>query len=446
MDMAQNMNSSPNLAVDSKNDLIPELKIISAHESKFSSLTLLIVTIILFFSTQIISVKWQEIVILIGVLLFHELGHLVAMKLLKYKDVKMFFIPFIGAAVSGKSRNDTAVKSCIVSLMGPFPGILMGVFLYFLFILTKNYFVFKTAQVMLLLNAFNFLPIMPLDGGRYIDVLFVNRRYFRFLFAFIGAVSFLLLASSAKDIVIGILGVFTMYVALSNFKLHGISNDLRSKGITATSVNDLIEDESAMQVVVNKLQSSYPKLFKPKMIYRAIFNQLTVIVDTIRFVPAKLFPKIILLIAYLVLVLASLLVAISFIAADYKEVPRIAEINGEKYVYVERHLFGQKKSECPVNEALYYDGKGTVFGTEAGSISGTFYYANGYRTGEWLTFDASGETVEKISYDKGRLLTISRLENGEWKTDSYGDLSFFRRCAEDIQRLSQPFKSCYNYF
>ncbi|MFZ2631116.1 MAG: site-2 protease family protein [Desulfosalsimonadaceae bacterium] len=317
MDMAQNMNSSPNLAVDSKNDLIPELKIISAHESKFSSLTLLIVTIILFFSTQIISVKWQEIVILIGVLLFHELGHLVAMKLLKYKDVKMFFIPFIGAAVSGKSRNDTAVKSCIVSLMGPFPGILMGVFLYFLFILTKNYFVFKTAQVMLLLNAFNFLPIMPLDGGRYIDVLFVNRRYFRFLFAFIGAVSFLLLASSAKDIVIGILGVFTMYVALSNFKLHGISNDLRSKGITATSVNDLIEDESAMQVVVNKLQSSYPKLFKPKMIYRAIFNQLTVIVDTIRFVPAKLFPKIILLIAYLVLVLASLLVAISFIAADY---------------------------------------------------------------------------------------------------------------------------------
>ncbi len=445
MDMAQKMNGSPNPTVDLKNDLIPELKIIGSNQSKFSSLTLLIITIIMFFSAQIISAKWQEILILIGVLLFHELGHLVAMKLLKYNDVKMFFIPFIGAAVSGKSRNDTAVKSCIVSLMGPFPGVLLGVVLYILFLLTKNYYVFKTAQVMLLLNAFNFLPIMPLDGGRYVDVLFINRRIFRFIFTAIGAVIFLLLASAGKDMVLGIIGVFTAYAALSNFKLHGISNDLKSRGIKAASVNDLIEDEGALQVVIDKLQAGYPKFFKPKVIYRAIYNQLTVIVDTIKFVPAKLLPKILLLATYLTLVSASILVTFFFLAANYKEIPRIEEIDGKKTVYVERHLFGKKVNECPVDAALYYDGKGTGFGDD-GSLADVFYYTNGYRTGEWQTFDRTGKIIGKKTYDKGRLVSLSRLEGGTWKTYSFDELSFLRKCSEEIQRLSQPFKSNYKYF
>jgi len=445
MDMDQNMNGSPSATADLKNDLISELRIVSSTESKFNSLTLLIITIILFFSAQIISVKWQEILILIGVLLFHELGHLAAMKVLKYNDVKMFFIPFIGAAVSGKNLNDTAVKSCIVSLMGPFPGIVLGVLLYFLFFLTKNYYVFKTAQVMLLLNAFNSLPIMPLDGGRYIDVLFVNRRYFRFIFAFLGAAIFLVLASSSKDIILGIFGVIAVYVALSNFKLHGISADLKSQGIRASSVSNLIEDENSLQVVIDKIRISNPKLFNPKMSYRAIHNQLTVIVDTIKFMPAKLLPKIILLVTYLALVLVSILVSFFFVAANYKEIARMEEGGGQKYVCVERHMFGQKRSECPIDAALYFNGKGTAFATN-GSISDVFYYANGYRTGEWLTFDNAGKVIEKRSYDSGRLLSYSKMEDGTWKTHTSEDMSFLSKCSEKVQRLSQPFKSNHEYF
>lgn len=445
MDTAQNMNGSPGGTVDLKNDLLPELKVISSSESKFSSLTLLIVTIIIFFSSQIISVKWQEILILICVLLFHELGHLAAMKLLKYNDVKMFFIPFIGAAVSGKNRNDTAVKSCIVSLMGPLPGIILGVLLYILFILTKNYYVFKTAQVMLLLNAFNFLPIMPLDGGRYIDVLFVNRKFFRFLFAFAGAAIFLFLAVSGKDIIIGVVGVFAVFAAFSNLKLHGLSSDLKAKGVTATSVNDLLEDETAMQTVIKELQSRYPRLFQPKLIYRGIFNHLTVIVDTIKFVPAGLWAKVLLLAAYVILVSVSIIVTVLFLAADYREVARGEEIDGKKYLVVERHLFGKKRSECRIDASSCYDGKGIAFAPD-GKVSDVFYYANGFRTGEWQILDTAGNVIEKRVYDKGQLLSESRLENGTWKSYSVGDMSFLRKCSEEIQRLSQPYRSNHNYF
>jgi Zn-dependent protease len=357
----------------------------------------------------------------------------------------MFFIPFIGAAVTGKNRNATAVKSCIVSLMGPLPGIVLGVLLYFLFFLTKNYYIFKTAQVMLLLNAFNFLPIMPLDGGRFIDVLFVNRRYFRFIFAFVGAAIFIILAASSKDIVLGIFGVFAVYVALSNFKLHGISNHLKSQGIKATSVNDLIEDENSLKVVIDKIQAGYPKLFSPKMSYQAIFNQLTVIVDTIKFKHAKLLSKIILSVTYLILISVSIIVTIFFIAINYRELPRTEEIDGTKYVYLERHFFGQKRSECPLDAALCYNGKGTAFEAD-GSISDVFYYKNGYRTGEWLTFDKTGKIIEKENYDSGRLLSFSKLENGTWKTSPVEGMSFLKKCSEEVKRLSQPCKSNHEYF
>jgi len=428
------------------NDLVPKLKSISADESKFSSITLLIVTVILFFSAEIISAQWQEILILIGVLLFHELGHLIAMKLLKYNDVKMFFIPFFGAAVTGKSRNDTAVKSCIVSLMGPLPGILLSVFLFFLFLLTKNFYVFKTAQVMLLLNAFNFLPLMPLDGGRCIDVLFINRRYFRFLLSFAGASIFLTLSYASEDIVIGLIGIVTIYAALSNFKLHGISNKLKAQGVNAHSVDALIKDEGALQTVIDKLQFAYPKLFQPKLIPKAIHNHLKVIVGTLKFVPAKLLPKIVLLFSYLSLVSVSLLTTFFLLAANYRETPRAEKADGHKNIYAETHLFGAKRAECTVDEDLFYHGKGTRFSSNPGEISAVYYYENGYRTGEWLTFNEAGETIMKKIYEKGRLLSVATLENGEWKTYAYKDLSSTRKFLEEIQRLSQPVKSNYRYF
>lgn len=58
----------------------------------------------------------------------------------------------IGAAVSGKTKKETALKSCIVSLMGPLPGIVAGTALYLLFTWTNNYYFMKTAQVMLLIT------------------------------------------------------------------------------------------------------------------------------------------------------------------------------------------------------------------------------------------------------------------------------------------------------
>jgi Zn-dependent protease len=425
--------------------LVTELKTLSSEEKKTGSLVLLIITVMLFFSAQIVSTKWQEILILVGVLFFHELGHMTAMKLLKYTDMKMFFIPFFGAAVSGKNINPTALKSCIVSLMGPLPGIALSVGLYFLFFLTKNYYLFKTAQVMMLLNVFNLLPIMPLDGGRFVDVLFVNRRYFRFVFSILGAVTFLLLAASSHDFLLGLFGGVTIYAALGSLKLHGISSELKSENIVATSVTDLIGNRCALMCVVGKIRPHFPKLFSPNMDYKGIYNKLTIVVDTIKFKPAKFLPKSCLLGIYAACTLGSILGLFIFVGANYRECARTVEVDGKKQTYVEHLAFGKKSSECLINSQLFYDGKGTAYEAD-GSISSIYYYKDGYRTGEWLNFEGAGKVVEKRLYDRGRLITVSTLENGAWKTKTVEDMPLLKRWSEYIQRVSQPFKSNHMHF
>src|SRR5262245_1742921 len=86
---------------------------------------LLVGTLALFLVVQN-SGSGRALFILVSVLLFHEAGHYAGMRLFGYRDVRMFFIPFFGAAVSGKRGDVAAWKEGIVLLLGPVPGIVVG--------------------------------------------------------------------------------------------------------------------------------------------------------------------------------------------------------------------------------------------------------------------------------------------------------------------------------
>ncbi len=131
---------------------------------------------------------------------------------------------------------------------------------------------------------------------------------------------------------------------------------------------------------------------------------------------------------------------------NYTEKARTEYNNGKQYVIAERYMFGNKISECPINDSLFYDGKGTAFRPGSALSPDTFYYSNGYRTGEWLSFNEVGDMIEKRVYSKGHLLSIATNQDGKWKTIPFLELSLFTRCLEEIQRISQPFKSNHKYF
>jgi Zn-dependent protease len=120
--------------------------------------------------------NWEYVVMLVGILLFHEMGHYLAMKAFGYRNLKMFFIPGFGAAVSGRHYNAPAWKKIVVSLMGPLPGILAGVVLLILCSVLHKEILYRIGLFTIILNVFNLIPILPFDGGWVAHAVLFSRH------------------------------------------------------------------------------------------------------------------------------------------------------------------------------------------------------------------------------------------------------------------------------
>lgn len=142
-----------------------------------NSIVILILSVALFIGAGRSIFQWTELLLLIPILLFHELGHFVAMKLFGYRDVRMFFIPFFGAAVAGRNYSAPGWKKVVVALAGPVPGLIVGVVLGIMAHRLHNELLFTACLLTLVLNGLNLLPVFPLDGGRVVHVLLFSRHY-----------------------------------------------------------------------------------------------------------------------------------------------------------------------------------------------------------------------------------------------------------------------------
>src|SRR5438128_4687147 len=72
----------------------------SAWARSLTSLALYFIIGYFFFNRD-----WMLVLVLTGVVVFHELGHFLAMKLYQYTDLGIFFIPLLGAYASGTKRE-----------------------------------------------------------------------------------------------------------------------------------------------------------------------------------------------------------------------------------------------------------------------------------------------------------------------------------------------------
>jgi Zn-dependent protease len=151
---------------------------------------------------------------LLGVVAFHELGHWAAMRLFRYRDTSVFFVPFLGAATTGRKPNATLSQEMIVLLAGPLPGITVGLTLAIARPDLLGAGLGLQAIAMLLgINILNLLPVLPLDGGRVVErLLLAGRPKASLLVSSAGVAGFLALAVWARD---PILMAFCALFALS---------------------------------------------------------------------------------------------------------------------------------------------------------------------------------------------------------------------------------------
>ncbi|MDG2464224.1 MAG: site-2 protease family protein [Crocinitomicaceae bacterium] len=124
------------------------------------------------------------IILLLVVLLIHELGHFIFMKLFNYKNVRMLFIPLMGAFVSGFKDRYSQKQSFVVVLAGPIPGIILGIACFYYAQVTHTAWLMTISLLFLFLNVLNLLPLDPLDGGQLLRIIIrKNKDVFQFIFS-----------------------------------------------------------------------------------------------------------------------------------------------------------------------------------------------------------------------------------------------------------------------
>ena len=67
--------------------------------------------------------------LILAAITLHEAGHAVAMRMLGYRDVHVFFVPLLGAMTVGRSVTTTVRDRLAVLLAGPVPGLWLAVVL-----------------------------------------------------------------------------------------------------------------------------------------------------------------------------------------------------------------------------------------------------------------------------------------------------------------------------
>jgi len=102
---------------------------------------------------------------LLACLVVHEYGHIRAMKYFKMPTKGIYLIPFFGGMALSDGKINTRWQDVVISIMGPTFGLGMSFLSVLAYWLTGNIFFAGLAVFNSLLNVFNLLPILPLDGG-----------------------------------------------------------------------------------------------------------------------------------------------------------------------------------------------------------------------------------------------------------------------------------------
>ncbi len=241
--------------------------------------TILFILSVLAFSVLFGSfISYSFVLFLLPVLFFHELGHYLAMKLFGYHDLQILFLPF-GAAVLGKEKNISVLKKVVVSLAGPVPGIIVAMLIgWGVPDVLETEWLYELALILLIINYFNLLPFMPLDGGQIINqVLFGRYPIAQFVFSVVSVIAFIFFAYYFDDYILKTISIFLALGLIGQFSntkiLYSLRNIVYSNktNLIAKVFKHLESQPIRFQQKFQKVQAVVPSLTQAKAKIHEIF-------------------------------------------------------------------------------------------------------------------------------------------------------------------------------
>ena len=161
------------------------------------------------------------------IIFIHESGHYIFSKIVNFKYSKIIIYPFGGLTLYNEDLNVSSNKE-LFSLLG---GILFQL-LFFLLIVKLFYLGFVTYRVYsiikrinFLLISFNFMPIIPLDGGKLLNIILDKIFSYRtsniisLIISMIFIVIFLVFNKTYYSIILSIFLIKSIYIELNNINI-----------------------------------------------------------------------------------------------------------------------------------------------------------------------------------------------------------------------------------
>jgi len=234
-----------------------------------ATLLVLIVSGLLFYWIGSAAWNLRTVALLIPILLFHELGHYLAMLTFGYRNLRMFFIPLFGAAVTGRNYNVAAWKKAVVSLSGPLPGIALGGVLGIVALVLGQKLLLEAAMFLVFLNGINLLPILPLDGGWNLHAILFSRHYLLDVgFRLVAAVLMILGGVVLKEYFLTYLGAAMLFGLPMEYRRSQIVARLRREHFAATSLDSQTIPEETARRIIDEVHASFPKRLSDRNVAR----------------------------------------------------------------------------------------------------------------------------------------------------------------------------------
>jgi Zn-dependent protease len=175
-------------------------------------------TLVAFIASGLWVLSLEELAMIVVVVFVHELGHLVAMRFFGYRDLQLACIPFIGGVTTGLAVRLRASQAVVVALLGPLPGLLIGLLLALAGQATGSSPLLRWSVAFVAINGINLLPIYPLDGGRVMQELVFRRRPLLDMLAKVwGALALAVVAFVSLCLPAGLAVLAAVYVAWWDF-------------------------------------------------------------------------------------------------------------------------------------------------------------------------------------------------------------------------------------
>ena len=242
------------------------------------TLAILVVSLLLFIGLGMRNNPIAFTALLVGVLFLHEMGHYLGMRLFGYRNVRMFFIPLFGAAVSGQKTTAKTYQEAIVTLLGPLPGLCLAIVLLVAAFVPgpgrEHHTQLLWAAIMFgLINGINLLPVFPLDGGRLLNqILFSRNRYLEGVFQLLAALALIACGATADAKLFCVLGVFLLIAVGPTFKTNTIAEGIgRQFGDPLPPMDGPIPP-AAFQAIFAQVRLRMPALKTAKGVAGVVFR------------------------------------------------------------------------------------------------------------------------------------------------------------------------------